>query len=413
MSMSTHHTFIWPLRQLPSRLPHCLATAALVSLTLIAGCGGGGGGGDPGSTASSGVGVGGTGAASGRVSGFGSVIVNGIRFDDSSATVRDDDGLSGALKLGMLVDIRSGDISAVDSNTGLASATASQINYISSIKGPVSAVSANSITVLGQTIAINSATVFEDYANGLSAVRVGDLVEVYAFQIDSAGNHTATRIEHKTTLALYKLTGTVSNLNGSTFNLGATSISYGSASSPIPALRNGLRVRVKLSTSQAGASWSATQIQTADLSLPDGVEAEVEGVITDYLSNASFKVNGVSVQASSSSSLSLANGIRVKVKGGIQSGVLTASSVTVKNSDGSDDADTRLFGTASSHNTAAHTFVVRGVSVHYDSTGTTTDFRDGLTPADLGNTSLQLEVRGNLAAANGAQVEATRIRLKN
>ena len=53
-----------------------------LSATLIAACGGGGGG----LTADSA-----TAYAAGPITGFGSIIVNGIRFDDSSASVLDDD----------------------------------------------------------------------------------------------------------------------------------------------------------------------------------------------------------------------------------------------------------------------------------------------------------------------------------
>ena len=63
--------------------------------------------------AACGVDSGGTGetaktSSEGRIAGFGSVIVNGIRFDDSQASIVDDDGVahvSSELKLGMVVDV--------------------------------------------------------------------------------------------------------------------------------------------------------------------------------------------------------------------------------------------------------------------------------------------------------------------
>ena len=82
---------------------------SLLALVLVAavavGCGGGGG-----STSVAGVGSGGTGSfTSGPITGFGSIIVNGIRFDESAASasgsIKDDDGVvgsSGSLKLGMV-----------------------------------------------------------------------------------------------------------------------------------------------------------------------------------------------------------------------------------------------------------------------------------------------------------------------
>lgn len=81
--------------------------AALVTAVLMA-CGGSGGG------DMAGVGTGGTGTVSsvvsmGPISGFGSVIVAGVRYDDSHAVVTDEEGnVRGrdALKLGMVTTIR-------------------------------------------------------------------------------------------------------------------------------------------------------------------------------------------------------------------------------------------------------------------------------------------------------------------
>ena len=84
-----------------------LGTLAAVGL---AACGGGG----------DGIDSGGTGGAptqqsftNGSITGFGSIIVNGVRFDDSQAVIVDDEGRSrgrGDLALGMVVDIDAGAI---------------------------------------------------------------------------------------------------------------------------------------------------------------------------------------------------------------------------------------------------------------------------------------------------------------
>src|SRR5262245_31816300 len=93
-----------------SRVSRGLA-AAFLTLLLVAGCGGDGG-----------VDSGGTGAAasfaSGPITGFGSVIVAGVRFDERGATVQDADGNvrpASDLALGMTVEVRGGRI-APDAN---------------------------------------------------------------------------------------------------------------------------------------------------------------------------------------------------------------------------------------------------------------------------------------------------------
>src|SRR3954451_20563004 len=76
--------------------------ALIGGVAALSGCGGGGDG-----VAS--VGSGGTGSfSSGAITGFGSIIVNGVRFDDSQARITDDNGVlhnPGDLKLGMVVSI--------------------------------------------------------------------------------------------------------------------------------------------------------------------------------------------------------------------------------------------------------------------------------------------------------------------
>src|SRR4029077_17435106 len=82
--------------------------AAAAALLLAVACGGGGGGDMPPPNQA---------FTQGTIMGFGSIIVNGIRFDDSAAQVTDDDGQphnSNELKLGMNVDA---DSSAVNRGT--------------------------------------------------------------------------------------------------------------------------------------------------------------------------------------------------------------------------------------------------------------------------------------------------------
>lgn len=403
--MNTHTlTNPSPRQRLKGTLQAC--TSLLVALMLSA-CGGGGGGGADSSTASNGVGVGGTGVAAGPVSGFGSIIVNGVRFDDSTARVLDDDDQSGGtIKLGMMVQIESGSITPALADT-LGSATAKQIVYSSSVKGKVTGVGANSFVVLGQTIQVNSGTVFEDYASGLTSMSIGNLVEVHAFETGTPGTYTATRVEKKSTLTECKLTGLVSGLAlNSSFAIGTTTVNYATVSSASPTLSNGLRVRVRLGFNSGSndCTTTATKIRTATLSLPESAQAELEGTVSDYSSLTSFKVDGFSVQAPNNTT-TLGNGLRVEVEGTVQNGVLVASKVTLKNPSGGDEM--RLFGSPVNHNMADKTFELKGVAVQY---GDLTEL-DGVTPADFDG-SKSLEVRGTLNAT-GTSVEATKIKLAN
>ena len=267
-----------------------LATA-LTATVLAVGCGGGGGV-DTGGTGTS------TAFSSGRISGFGSIIVNGIRFDDSSARVYDDDGVAherGDLKLGMVTDVNAGAVT-VDVASGLSNSKATEIRYGSEIKGPVQAlnVAAGTLTVIGQSVKVDAATVFEDLPNGLASVQAGNLLEIYGFLDRSSGNFTATRIERKLALPSYKVVGPISALDtgAKTFAIGSATISYSNINA-LPALSNGLNVRATLQTTPKGNLWTATALSGNAPVVADGTQTELEGFITDFVSASNFKVAGV------------------------------------------------------------------------------------------------------------------------
>jgi hypothetical protein len=381
--------------------------SVLTAAALATGCGGGGG-----------VDTGGTGTtSSGRISGFGSIIVNGIRFDDSTARVLDDDGVEhvrGDLKLGMVTDVIAGAVT-VDAASGLSNSKATEIRYGSEIKGPVQAlnVAAGTLTVIGQSVKVDAATVFEDLPTGLASVQVGNLLEVYGFLDLSTGSYTATRIERKASLLSYKVVGNVSALDtvAKTFAIGGITISYTSvAANALPALSNGLEVRATLQTIPKGNVWTATALASNAPIVAEGAQTELEGFITDFVSTSNFKVGGVAVNASGSgvvfkngSAAQLANGVRIEVEGVTRAGVLAASQIEVKTKGGGDQ-EFQLFGAIESANAATSSFVLRGVTVTYSAS----------TRIDNGSAvnlvvGASVEVRGVLSG-NGNQLVAARIK---
>ena len=167
-----------------------LMLTVLGSAMLMAGCGGGGGDGTTAPAGASGS------SASGAITGFGSIIVGGVRFDDSAASVQDDDGVgmnSGDLKLGMVVRIKCG--KKTDDGSSIR-AKADSIEVHSELQGPIDSKTADSIVVLGQTVKISATTFFEDGLTAAALV-VGDVVEVHGFVDPVAKTITATRIELK------------------------------------------------------------------------------------------------------------------------------------------------------------------------------------------------------------------------
>lgn len=354
----------------------CAAAALL--LATLAGCGGGGGD-DSTSSTSSGTTATATRYTEGTLNGFGSVIVNGVRFDDSAATVTDDSGglrTASHLKLGMRVSVDSGAVDAAGN------AKASAIRFGSELVGPVASVdtTASTLVVLGQTIDVTSTTVFDDsLAAGLGAVAAGAAVEVHGLPDAATGRLVATRIESASTATSYKLRGTVASLDttAKTFQIGAAVVSYASATGVPTTLANGSTVRVLLATTPVSGVWQATSMGSGTRGkLADSTTAHLRGSITTFTSSASFVVNGMTVDATSASfpdgTTGLAAGVQVEVEGTVSNGVLVATKVSIESRHRGDDSRKfDLRGAITSVNATAKTFVVKGVTVDYSGSGVT------------------------------------------
>lgn len=409
-------------------LPHRIRTwwAACAAALIAVACGGGGS--SDVATNGGGVGVGGTGAqatlAIGSVSGFGSIVVNGVRYDIDQASIVDEDGSpadAGELQLGMQVAVQGGTLST-DAASGLPTGTARTVVYSNPIEGPVEAqgdATTRTLTVLGQTVTVDDDTWYSGYSGLVGSVQKDDLVEICAYLDPATGTYHATRIENRSSQPMsgFKLRGVVRNLStgNSRFDIGGATISY-AALSPQPTLSNGQTVVVKLSPTRSGGNWIATRVTVIAPTAEDGTQVRAEGIVDSYAGVSSFQVNGLPVDAGSASGItqngspaSLANGQRVEVEGTVRAGVLRAAKVEIKSNDGGSSGDeVVLFGVPTSIGPAAATFVLRGVTVTYDGT---TRFDAPLTPATL-DTVTALEVRG-VRSSDGRSLRATRIRQRN
>ena len=399
-----------------------------LAATLVA-CGGGGGG------SSAGVGTGGTGSfAVGTISGFGSIIVNGVRYDDSSAEVFDDDDGSSKslLAIGQVVEIR-GSVNS-DGVTG----TASSIAYYSALKGPVTDVNvgAGTVTVFGQLVDVTATTLF-DNISGLSALAVGNVIEVYGLP-DASGAITATRIEREaTTIAGFAgdyrirgvVSGTVATAPGVRFTVGTVTVQVadtGNTGVLQGTIADGVFVKVRLAKTEISPNtYTATRVRVKERVYDSGVsKAEVQGLISEFSSSsAPFKVNGYPAQLGSTVTYehgavgNLANDVRIEAKGVVTAGVLVISKVEFDNegNDGGNDgndAPFELHGVASCSATPcgspAGAIVVRGLTVQYDSS---TRFSN-VTAANLNGAKVEVKAIAQ-PGSGGTTLLATRIELDN
>ena len=389
------------------RAPGWLRAALL--LVLLGGCGGG-------------VDSGGTGGAavyaSGPINGFGSIVVNGVHFDDSTGTISDDDGAPRTrsdLKLGMVAEMR-GSAITVDA-FGDSNSTAASIVIGSEIVGPIDAgsITSNSLTVLGRPIDVQPTTVFEP-GSSLAALAQGNVVEVYGLYNAVTDRFTATRIERKSNPLHYKVRGKVTALNGSlkTFSIGALPlhISYFAIPSEnIPVgLADGAIVRIGLDTTPVVGVWTANRLRGGVSNPDDGRESKVEGLVDSVTSATQFSVSGVAVTAIIGQTQfdltggAIVVGARLQVEGAFVNGTLAANKVEVE-FDSGDDFDFR--GLLQDVNGNAKTLTIQGVSIDY---ATVNDFGSGHTAADL---IVGTNVRVRASLVGGTQLKAYRIQFRN
>ena len=357
-----------------SRIRQAALLAALAAAAVLTACGGGG---SADASATSAGSVTPTAFTQGTITGFGSIVVNGLRFDESAASVSDDAGNPGtaqSLRLGMRVEV---DHAGVDASASTARAAA--VRYGSLVLGPVATVDAagNTLTVLGQVVDVTPGTVFsETLAAGLSAVAAGAVIEVHGLADAATGHITATRVEAAGSATRYKLRGTLAGLNTSakTFNIGAAAISYAAlASTAVPStLADGVALRVDLATAQSGGFWvaSALGVKGPRSDHANGLGGHVRGKITAFTSATRFTVDGVVVDAGTATfpdgSSGLALGVEVEVDGTVSNGVLVATKVSLESRHHADDSrQWHLFGAITALDTGAKTLVVRGVTVSW------------------------------------------------
>jgi hypothetical protein len=374
----------------------------LMLAVVLAGCGGG-------------VDSGGTGSSftSGPITGFGSVIVNGVHFDDTNANVIDLDGAVHSrddLRLGMTTEIRGSTITP--DTSGLNVSAANMIVFGGDIVGPIDSIdlAGNHIVAIGQTVDVNPTTVFDDatLSGGLASLAVGDVIEVYALLDPATGHYSATRIERRSVVATYRLRAIVSNLDTSakTFDLGGQHVSYATLSGAAPAaLANGNSLLVRLQTAKVGGVWVVASLDDGEPQPRDMDEVRIEGVIGQFTSAAQFKVKGVTVDGSHiTPPAGLASGVRVEVEGTAAGNVLVASKIEIETLGEIEDEGFQLRGAVTSLDVTHLSFVIRGVTVTYSLT--TTDFRNG-TVANLLQ-GANVEARGSLSP-DGTRLLATRI----
>jgi Domain of unknown function (DUF5666) len=329
------------IRRLRIRIPLLLLTF----LSLSCGIGG---------SDFAGGGTGGTGISTGSISGFGSVVVNGVHYrtddevspgfrtkkitrgqDRSSARDRD------LFRVGMVVTLRH---STGDNN-------AAEIDYAPNLVGPIAAKDSAPdlvLQVLGHIVVLDNAALFASLAQG-------SVVEVSGF-VDTSGRIRATFVEemHPAPLAgeTFEIHGFISAPRPSdgTFEIGplpdgsgiTVTVSYTQgAIRDLPAgPASGMYVQVVTRDTQPGSEGIRADTVTSFVPrtvFPEGATVDLDGLVTrtDIRSGDifSFELEGKAVQADGATVFLDGTGTdiqpnaRVQVQGSETGGVLSAVNI--------------------------------------------------------------------------------------
>ena len=319
-------------------------------------------------------GIGRTGIAIGPISTFGSVVVNGVRYDTASAsfTINDAAGVESDLSVGQIVVVKG----EIDSNgtTG----TANEVIFDDSVKGPVQSIDlvGNTMVVLGQRVVVTADTSFDDGISpaSLEGLTVGDIVEVSGLP-DANGNIVATRIEDKPAGTPFEVHGNVSSLDtvNFRFNINALVVDYSGATLdnfPGGQISEGDFVEARGTALGAAGELIATSVELENAldDAQNGDRIEIEGFITRFVSPTDFDVSGFPVTTSANTvyeggdETDLGLNIKVEVEGDLNAlGVLVAEEVDIRRAKA-----VRATATSDSVDAAAGSVVLLGITVTTD-----------------------------------------------
>ena len=346
-------------------LPAMLLTAIVVA------CGGGYGGNGSGYTTPTGTAAP-AGVSVGAITGFGSVHLNGKKFQTSSATIKVDGHLAtqAELHVGDVIEVKGHHESTTNTDV------ADQVELHSNVVGPVGSIDTvgQTLSVMGQHVLVSAGTSFDSGISpaSLAGITVGDILRVSGMPA-ATGDIQATRIERKPAGTTLRVIGTAAATDGTAKRLmiNALSVDFSAASLsdfPSSGPKDGDLVEASGTMLGAAGELKATKLElrsATELKAEAHGSSEIEGLVTRFASSSDFDVAGRPVSTSSSTAFEggaagdLALNVRVEVEGAIDSaGVLAATKVSLERS-----ADSTVLAQADAVDPVAGTVTALGIQI--------------------------------------------------
>jgi hypothetical protein len=304
---------------------------------------------------------------SGTISGLGSIVVNGVRYETVGSQVLDaDDGstaITTPLRIGMTVSVEQSGTDALTQRP-----IAGKILLQSGIKG-VASYNGLSLTVAGMPITTDTSTILLGTTGAVTNLTAlnNQAVEVYGLP-QADGSFLATLVEAETGLVNVQVVGTVQSINttAKTLVLGTTAapitVNYASITPP-SGLAAGAVIAVRAATNITASTYAASSLQirsgtastyTSYASNYSGTTRihnernELYGAVSEKnlissggnVTGCTLKIQGIQVQATSPAlCASVTNGTYVEAKGTLSNGVLVATKIEFEGSQSNGYAD--------------------------------------------------------------------------
>lgn len=313
-------------------------------------------------------GIGGTGISVGPITGFGSIIQNGVRYEVSQARFTRDGVVvtdQNQYRVGEIVKIQ-GSINA-DGITG----QATQVDYGSLLQGQITALGTDgkSLYVLNQWVRTDSLSVLHGI-QALSDLAVGNVVQISGARdaqgIIRANSLTLQQTQFITGSSSQLIEGRISQLDqaAQTLVINGLSIDYSQvALSSLPTVNQYVQVKSQQALQNGFLKAKSLVLTQEFLQFNEGEEAELEGLVTALISTSRFAINGqlvvttANTEFENSSPTDLKLNALVEAEGRInQQGELVAEEISVRQAS---SAQTReLEGQVSAIDYNAQTFKV-------------------------------------------------------